>query len=284
MSKGKDNDVLIGPDAEELIGSCESIEYNVEEMFPASIMDQIKIMACQMSVPPLYLSFGLLSVVSTLLGNAKIKISPTWSEPLLLWTIILGMKSSGKSPVYGKIVDALVEVEEKVIDEAKIEHQNTQNVDEQPAKKLKTSFKSAAYQMICTGSTFEGLQDVLKSKESIGKPASLLYASDELATFFANIQNNPNFENNVLSWYTAKMLRLNTRQHGETLIKKPLVNIMGFTQHETYLKEISKKVDTGGLLERMILAAPEKTTKNREIERRYEDVETVDFVEVLNIY
>ena len=140
-------------------------------------------------------------------------------------------------------MDALTRLEDEETEKAKQKfyHEHGKDQDSNASKKRKLNkFKPIVSQFACNGGTFEGLQDILQEKQNEGLPASVCYKADEFTTFFTNIESNKNFKSNVLSFYTAKKIITNTRYKGQLSISKPLVQISGFTQHETFLRECSK--------------------------------------------
>ena len=276
---------LIGEMAENLIQTCNNLPYDLKLMLSEEILNHLQIVGQQMSVSPLMLANMLFSCVACLLGKSSIGVSPTWEEPILFWSVTLGMKSSGKSPSFQYILDALTMIEkEETLKEQQIFEQENQNNDgEKTAKKAKKIFDSKTSQLVMNGSTWEGLQDVLRAKERQGKPAAVIYAVDEWTNFFHKVQSDQNFETNVLQLYTSKMVRSNTRKHSEITVYNPFVQFAGYTQHESFIKEASRQVDTGGSTERFTFVAPERVLKNREKEKEVEDKKVVPLKNVFRI-
>ena len=277
--------ILFGPGAEELIKKCDAVKFELSNFFSKEVVQFLETIGSQFSAPSLYLGNTILPSISLLLGDTPVIVSGTWCEPTIIWTITLGMKSSGKSPIFQYDMDALTRLEDEETEKAKQkfyqEHGNDQDNNAVKKRKL-NKFKPIVSQFAMNGGTYEGLQDIMSEKQSEGLPAAVCYKADEFSTFFSNIESNKNFKTNVLSFYTAKKIITNTRKGGQLSISKPLVQISGFTQHETFLRECSKEVDMGGQNERFLLVAPPKVKKDRAKEREASEIEVPPLYKVLH--
>src|SRR6266851_9962102 len=59
-----------------------------------------------------YAAQALLAAVSGVCGaGVEVKITPEWSEPLVLWQALVGGSSSGKSPVLERLRELLATIE-----------------------------------------------------------------------------------------------------------------------------------------------------------------------------
>ena len=64
------------------------------------------------AAPADYTAATLLSVAGSLIGNARwVKISHSWQEPPLIWTMLIGNPSAGKTPGAKPVRNALAEIE-----------------------------------------------------------------------------------------------------------------------------------------------------------------------------
>jgi hypothetical protein len=67
------------------------------------------------SAPPDFVAQGLLGIVSGACGaGVDVKITPEWSEPLVLWQALIGPGSSGKSAVLERLREMLAAVESAI--------------------------------------------------------------------------------------------------------------------------------------------------------------------------
>ena len=277
--------LLFGHEADLLVQQCNEVPFDISTMFNADVVEYINLVGLQKSSPPLYVANTLLPVIAHLLSNSSVQVSPTWNEPILVWSVTLGIKSSGKSPVFEIIKDALQKLENEEAEKTRIsyyEHRNNDETEDDPTgnRSGNVPFNPLQAQMIMNGGTFEGLQDVFKAKQDNNLPAAVLYLMDEFTLFFNHIESNPNFEDNVLSFYTAKQLIINTRRLGRLKVDQPLLQFTGFTHHDTFVRECSRKIDMGGQVERMIIVAPPKVKKDRSQEKKVERILLVPLLEV----
>jgi hypothetical protein len=73
-------------------------EFPIEVLDPA-LQDWLKRAARGAGVTPDHVAVPLLSIVSSLIGAArKVRASSSWSVPLSLWTCVVGVSGSGKTP------------------------------------------------------------------------------------------------------------------------------------------------------------------------------------------
>ena len=276
--------LLFGQEAEKLVSNCNDVPFDISSMFSSDVVDFIELVGKQRSFHPMFMANTLMPIVAHLLSNSKVVVSPTWSEPLLVWSVSIGLKSSGKSPCYQYCMESLqkLESEQAEADRRKY-YEHRYDEGENGTENKKRAYNSMQSQMIMNGGTFEGLQDVLKSKEDNDMPASVIYMVDEFTLFFNHIESNANFEDNVLTFYTAKKLTINTRKMGQLKINEPLVQFTGFTQHDTYVRECSRKIDMGGQVERFNIVAPQKVKKCRATEKEFQDCVPVSLYEVFRL-
>jgi hypothetical protein len=82
------------------------------DLFPGDWGAYIAQTAEARGCPPDFIGLGLLSAVSSRIGNARWGSPwPGWREPTVLWCVAVGLPSSGKSGGLGEAEDALAEIE-----------------------------------------------------------------------------------------------------------------------------------------------------------------------------
>jgi hypothetical protein len=70
------------------------------------------------NAPVDYTAASLLTVAATLIGNARvIAASPNWHEPPILWTMLVGVPSAGKSPALDPLVKIIERFESRMLEE-----------------------------------------------------------------------------------------------------------------------------------------------------------------------
>ena len=87
---------IVGAVAEQLYRDLENIKIDFNSMVSENVGVSVLKVAQSMSCPTLYISNSLLSAIGSCMGSATVKKSDTYSEPVLIWTLNLGMRGSGK--------------------------------------------------------------------------------------------------------------------------------------------------------------------------------------------
>ena len=87
---------LVGAAAEQLYRDLEKVAYDFDSMVSETVGQNVLKISKSLSCPPVYISNSLLSTIGSCMGSATVKKSDTHSEPVLIWTLSLGMRGSGK--------------------------------------------------------------------------------------------------------------------------------------------------------------------------------------------
>ena len=75
--------------------------------------------------PVEYIAMALLAVASALIGNARWASPwPSWKEPSVLWVMLVGEPSSGKSPALDAVLEALRPIEQRLNEAYVTQHRN----------------------------------------------------------------------------------------------------------------------------------------------------------------
>ena len=75
------------------------------------------------SAPPDYGGMALLAIAGSLVGNARwVTPWPGWSEPPVIWAMLIGNPSAGKSPALKSVTAPLRALERRVREAAKLTH------------------------------------------------------------------------------------------------------------------------------------------------------------------
>jgi hypothetical protein len=86
-------------------------------VFPIEVLgpywaDWCKAAARGANAPVDYTSMALLTVGAALIGNARsVALTPSWEEPAILWAVLVGVPSSGKSPALDPLTDIVAAFE-----------------------------------------------------------------------------------------------------------------------------------------------------------------------------
>jgi hypothetical protein len=102
-------------------------------------VDWIKTAANAKQTSPDYVMFALIAVLSSLIGNTR-RVAPnsSWSEAIVVWSMLIGDPSAGKSPA----IDAVMDVIQEYQRELSIEDEEDHKVWEEASKLAKMDLKS----------------------------------------------------------------------------------------------------------------------------------------------
>jgi hypothetical protein len=92
------------------------------ELLPTCWRDWVSDTACSVGAPADYVAQSLLAAVAGLCGaGVSVCVSPAWSEPLVLWQMLVGGPSSGKSAALAPVRRLLAAIEQEFQDGAAAE-------------------------------------------------------------------------------------------------------------------------------------------------------------------
>ena len=80
-----------------LLNQIWKIELDVANLFPASITEWIRVTSKQLGVPFIYIAYPLITGVAHLLGHSTVKVTETYKEPIIIYTLISGRSGTNKS-------------------------------------------------------------------------------------------------------------------------------------------------------------------------------------------
>jgi hypothetical protein len=87
-------------------------------VFAPVLRDWITRKAEGAGAPSDYVALTLLSVFACVIGNSRrVSAWPSWIEPLVIWTMIIGFSGDGKSPARDAILDALRTLEKELAED-----------------------------------------------------------------------------------------------------------------------------------------------------------------------
>lgn len=161
-----------------------------------------------------YLFTTLLTSVAGLVGNrAKIELKKGWSEPCIMWSIIIGNPSAKKTPAMNFIINPILDL------------------DFNQFKKLNEEIeevKNNRQQFVLKDSTVEAVYQVLKHN-----PYGVMFYCDEMMTFVNNLSRykNNSDKSHFLSIYNNEHVVINRKKEGESfMISNAAVSIIGSIQ------------------------------------------------------
>jgi hypothetical protein len=229
-------------------------------------------------VLPDYVIVPLLAISSSLVGTSRrVRPSASWSEPMTLWTAIVGFSGSGKTPGLDVTTRALSYIEQKPERRKKIaELQRQHDTEVQVAKAAEAAWKKEVKEAIEGGTkppmkpaeainpgvfvaprlyvsdaTIERLGVLLK-----GRPSGMLLIQDELAGLFLNMSRYSNGQDNEfwLQAYNGNHFVVERLSRPPVVIEHLLIGITGGFQPDKLSRSLSG--DHDGMYGRICFSWP----------------------------
>ena len=225
--------------------------------------------AAAMGCDPAFLALPLLTAMASAVGNARrLRLKQSWSEPSVLWTVVVADSGSLKSPAMERALRPLVRRQKR----AWREYQRTLAEHRGELKAWKATPKAergeepepppACPQLFCSDVTVEALADRLEKS-----PRGLLVAVDELAGWFASFnqyrQGRGGDVTHYLSMHRAGLLKVD-RKTGDkttTLVPYAAVSVTGGIQPGTLGRVLTQDFFENGLAARLLVAMPPRKVK-----------------------
>jgi hypothetical protein len=228
-------------------------------------------------VTPAHVGVPLLGVASSLIGTARrVRASRPWSEPLSLWTCIVGASGDGKTPGISVTVRALDLIEKNnlaAINTARLVHATRVQKAKEANKKWKQDLQAAleavpprdppsmpddaidpgtfiAPQLYINDPTIERLADLLQVR-----PRGMVLIRDELSGLFANMARYSG-GNDRPFWLEAWNGRRHVieRKKKSTIVEHLLVGVVGGFQPDRLARAFAG--DEDGMSGRFLFAWP----------------------------
>lgn len=259
-----------------------------------------------------FVFWSLMTSVSACIGNSRrLKINDAWSEPAILWTVLVGDPSVKKSPAFNSFIENLQKNDSKSRDEYETELENFNNMSKARQKNISKLEKQLAtladpeesiilekaiksltsmheepknYSFLVQDITFEALL-----RKAATSPRGLFFAKDELSSWFNGFgKYNASSDAERAAWlegFTGKSVNIDRINLNKKSLKVPqfAVNILGTIQPDRLSKIYQSASD--GLLERFLTIYCDTPSVKKPISRsnaKLPDISGV-FQELLNL-
>ena len=143
------------------LGKCWNVKLEIEKAFPENVNSWISVERTKLGVPYSYLAYPLLTSVAYCLGVSKVKLTETYQEPVILYSLVSGRSGTNKSSCVSLFRNIIKNIE---------------------------SFNTREDQQhIFDSGTIEGLMTTLQENNG-----SILCAVDEFSSFLDSMDRNSN--------------------------------------------------------------------------------------------
>ena len=162
-----------------------SVSGDWDKMLPANVKHVIQCYTDSIGVPIDFLFFPMLTTTSSVMQYSTIRLSNTWVEPCIIWTMVVARKGEKKSAALKYIADALRKVEKRVKEEELLntsaEESQTNSPDDKPDDKPDDT---RLYMLNCQ-ITFKKMFDTMMDNNG-----SFLMLFDEIASFHELLESS----------------------------------------------------------------------------------------------
>lgn len=237
-----------------------------------------------------YVAQGVLAAVAALGGaGVRIRVTPAWSESLVLWLALVGSPSSGKSPALASVREQLAQIEEGVreedghrrskhaarLEDARIANDRWRDECETaanqgrpaPLRPLEAGFDQpfVPSQIVVADATMEALADVVA-----GNPRGVILWRDELTAWLANLGRYASGGSDRAHWleaWAAAGVTINRRSRTTPLhLPKFPVSVVGSIQPDRLAEAFQGSDD--GMAARFLYAWPDLPKYTSLMDRR----------------
>jgi hypothetical protein len=241
---------------------------------PEPIRSFVRASAAAMLCDPAYVALPILSACSVAIGNTlRLSIKRTWTEPAILWTVIVGESGTAKSPA---IEAALAEVRRRqrealkryakvskehaealAIHAREMARWNKGDSDDAPPERPDAPIAERCW---TDDATTEALVALLQQN-----PRGLLVARDELAGWLLSFDRYAGGKGgDAAKWlemFGGRPLVVDRKGAGTITVPCAWVAITGGIQPETLRRALGKEHRDSGLAARLLLAWPPRRAK-----------------------
>jgi len=238
-----------------------------------------------------FVAVPLLSVLAAAIGNSQqIELKKGWTEPAIVWSVIIGESGTQKTPAFKYVVRPIRELQErklrdfqKEVDEYKKDFANYQtelekwkNNGSKSGDPPNEPVKPKAVRLIVSDATMEALAPILADN-----PRGVLYLRDELAGWVGSHDKYSKGKTDLCSWLSifSSDLILVDRKTGDRQtisIPHPIVSVTGGTQPGTLQRVFGIEHSESGFLARLLVTWPDR------LEKKWSDKEVS--AELINAY
>jgi hypothetical protein len=221
-----------------------------------------------------YLALTSLTAAGSLIGNKRvIALKPTWREPSVFWSAIIGDSGTLKSPAWQRALAFLFRLQRRLLKEYKVRraaHEEALTRYEEAKRKAKKvggnpgepPEEPAEPRIVCSDTTIESLVELLADN-----PAGLLLARDELdgwlRSFTRYRQQGGTDLPNWLEMHRAGTIIVD-RKTGDRRtyhIPRAAISITGGIQPGVLVRAATSEFFDSGLVARLLMAMPPRVPK-----------------------
>ncbi|HSV98706.1 MAG TPA: DUF3987 domain-containing protein [Sedimentisphaerales bacterium] len=271
------------------------------EVIPAPVQKYIRMVAKIIDCDPSYVAVPLLTALASAIGNTrKIRLNDLWSEPPILWTVIIGQSGTAKSPALELALRPLMEMENEILRQFKEdlkEYEAAKREFERECKQKKPKdskpptepVRPVANRLAASDTTVEALARLLSES-----PKGIIVVRDELAGWLESFNAYKGGKGgDAATWLqlhrAGTIIKDRVGDDGVPIHVHPAsVCITGSIQPDVLQRVLPSEYISNGLAGRILFAMPPTRAKrynktstdpalNREMRRIFEDLRKLSF-------
>jgi DNA polymerase I-like protein with 3'-5' exonuclease and polymerase domains len=249
------------------------------EVLPAPLDEYVRQGALALGCDPAYLALPALAVAAAAVGNTRVlRLKRTWTEPCIIWSVVVGDSGTLKSPAYLLAVSHLFGVQKRLIEAfkqeqveyaAELERAKDDNGPGAPPEQPELR------RVVISDCTIEKVADILEDN-----PRGVLVARDELAGWLGSFQRYKGSAGGSDLPHWLETFRAGTvvvdRKTGDRrhlFVPRANVSVTGGIQPGVLARALTPEFLDAGLAARLLMAWPTKTPKVWSEAEVAEDVE-----------
>lgn len=178
--------------------------------------------AASKNVPADYVGASLITLAAALIGNARKVEAQGWAEPPILWTVLVGNPSAGKSPAMDPFVEMIAEFEaeaaEEFVEDEEEDTGGTIHIDDVTAQAA--------------------------AEVASQNPKGLILTKDELSHWWSRL-NQTGGEGFWLKAYGARPETVKRKGKSPLVIRRLAINVLGGAQPATLQTFVAAKENKG---------------------------------------
>lgn len=189
-------------------------------MLGSSLAQWVEAVAHSKNVPVDYVGASLITLAAGLIGNARTTDAIGWMEPSVLWTVLIGNPSAGKSPAMDPFVEMIAEFEAEAAEELGDEDQSNWSVH------------------------IDDVTAQAAAEVAADSPKGLILMKDELSNWWSRF-GQMGGETFWLTAYGARPETVKRKGKRPVHIKRLAISVLGGAQPSTLTQFVCSKENKG---------------------------------------
>ncbi len=226
------------------------------EVFPIEIQDFILSYHDYYKLPLDYYFASVLTAAGVVIGNSfSVEYLPNWEGVGMMWMILVGTSSQGKSPVMKHCLMPLREIQDDYVKEfeSDLKKWKLENVGKK-SRDIDEENRPYAYRLITSKATTEKMIELLEKN-----PRGILMSRPEITGWMKSMNqySNGDDQENYMEWWDNDTWSDDKKSTGFAYLKNPFLSILSGIQKKIVQKMGSGENAATGFFQRFLFAIPD---------------------------